>query len=173
MKYRPAHGVVVVGSRSPCGERGLKSPPRIPSAHQAVCRSPCGERGLKCISKLTMQEHHSRSPCGERGLKSMPGGLTWYTTSSLPVRGAWIEMRSTRRSGCRRTRSLPVRGAWIEMLNSSNPRSNAASLPVRGAWIEITSSQRTRQECRRRSPCGERGLKLFSPFPVRGAWIEI
>ena len=56
-----------------------------------------------------------RSPCGERGLKwvdcvSGIGGIT-----SLPVRGAWIEMplSFTREPGLRA--SLPVRGAWIEI----------------------------------------------------------
>ena len=33
--------------RSPCGERGLKSP-FLDLKSFPVCRSPCGERGLKC-----------------------------------------------------------------------------------------------------------------------------
>ena len=33
------------------------------------------------------------------------------------------------------------------------------SLPVRGAWIEIAGAAKNRQRIRR-SPCGERGLKL-------------
>ena len=38
-----------------------------------------------------------------------------YFALSLPVRGAWIEIRKCGRA---RTlpRSLPVRGAWIEMI---------------------------------------------------------
>ena len=33
--------------------------------------------------------------------------------------------------------SLPVRGAWIEMCNLGALAVIRASLPVRGAWIEI------------------------------------
>ena len=35
-----------------------------------------------------------RSPCGERGLKSF-SAVSWvFRSVSLPVRGAWIEIRS-------------------------------------------------------------------------------
>ena len=56
------------------------------------------------------------------------------------------------------------------------------SLPVRGAWIEMGASSSTDGVLSRRSPCGERGLKLLviiwvwtwcMSLPVRGAWIEI
>ena len=56
------------------------------------------------------------------------------------------------------------------------------SLPVRGAWIEIRSGGGLHDHQRRRSPCGERGLKLplrcsqiaaVRSLPVRGAWIEM
>ena len=55
---------------------------------------------------------------------------------SLPVRGAWIEIFTTRgiRVG---SWSLPVRGAWIEINSKEVQRLEGASLPVRGAWIEI------------------------------------
>ena len=36
--------------------------------------------------------------------------------------------------------SLPVRGAWIEMRMDKNGCIPVASLPVRGAWIEISAS---------------------------------
>ena len=84
---------------------------------------------------------------------------TLYKGKSLPVRGAWIEMRKAlfasacvaRRSPCGErglkflghkalacdVPSLPVRGAWIEMFRSKSGRTLVASLPVRGAWIEI------------------------------------
>ena len=35
-----------------------------------------------------------------------------------------------------------------------------SSLPVRGAWIEMTKEQVYGYNDLRRSPCGERGLKL-------------
>ena len=37
-----------------------------------------------------------------------------------------------------RTQSLPVRGAWIEIKSIIvQPKTKAGSLPVRGAWIEM------------------------------------
>ena len=78
--------------------------------------------------------------------------------------------------------SLPVRGAWIEISQRVHQAVRQPSLPVRGAWIEINSPAVTLTESTRRSPCGERGLKLLcgavggnrhKSLPVRGAWIEI
>ena len=79
--------------------------------------------------------------------------------------------------------SLPVRGAWIEIRSvfSSAP-SVAVSLPVRGAWIEILENAEDAIRETGRSPCGERGLKCqygrtvaasAASLPVRGAWIEM
>ena len=56
------------------------------------------------------------------------------------------------------------------------------SLPSRGAWIEIENAVPVFYGCDRRSPHGERGLKLPAvdetmldgeSLPSRGAWIEI
>ncbi len=78
--------------------------------------------------------------------------------------------------------SLPVRGAWIEMVIVRFSRDSVSSLPVRGAWIEIQIGRGKWLAYARRSPCGERGLKLVRKaqapeyersLPVRGAWIEI
>ena len=56
-----------------------------------------------------------RSPCGERGLKS-PALRPQHTRElSLPVRGAWIEMRHAFGNVPSHVLSLPVRGAWIEI----------------------------------------------------------
>jgi len=55
------------------------------------------------------------------------------------------------------------------------------SLPSRGAWIETIISIMVRAAVHRRSPHGERGLKLDEEYrvmvhepslPSRGAWIE-
>ena len=101
---------------------------------------------------------------------------------SLPVRGAWIEMRYAAidpftprgRSPCGErglklsdvtnvvgsVASLPVRGAWIEMCKTLDKTiSQIVSLPVRGAWIEMRSCTMALALMSRRSPCGERGLK--------------
>ena len=171
-------------SRSPCGERGLKY---HSVANRADCqrRSPCGERGLKSlIVPQNAAKCHRRSPCGERGLKcrhlalvrrqplSLPVRGAWIEIAksrkwsapklSLPVRGAWIEItpgQSTRKRTCW---SLPVRGAWIEMFYGRTQSEALASLPVRGAWIEIQASSVAAAAVLRRSPCGERGLKLLA-----------
>ena len=62
--------------------------------------------------------------------------LRAQTLTSLPVRGAWIEIIF---EGVEfpANLSLPVRGAWIEIETQLNTAFRSASLPVRGAWIEI------------------------------------
>ena len=104
---------------------------------------------------------HCRSPCGGRGLKSIVtcGAVMWFV--SLPVWGAWIEIKT------RFVRFL------IRLL----------SLPVWGAWIEIALTLLYDPHYQyRRSPCGGRGLKFDNvvcievtvlSLPVWGAWIEI
>ena len=51
---------------------------------------------------------------------------------SLPVRGAWIEMRICCRRG-RRPASLPVRGAWIEITSQSESSDGNAVAPRKGS----------------------------------------
>ena len=63
-----------------------------------------------------------------------PGGAK----SSLPVRGAWIEIGINVDFNGNRL-SLPVRGAWIEMSWLTLSIRSGRSLPVRGAWIEISA----------------------------------
>ena len=77
-----------------------------------------------------------RSPCGERGLKCQ----YMYTTPIVPT-------------------SLPVRGAWVEISMSDRFARRAKSLPVRGAWVEMVDAVKAGFTGFRRSPCGERGLK--------------
>ena len=55
---------------------------------------------------------------------------------SLPVRGAWVEIRPVKQAPLYRE-SLPVRGAWVEMLDLKKKIARGMSLPVRGAWVEI------------------------------------
>ncbi len=98
------------------------------------------------------------------------------------MRGAWIEISFCLFTTSLALPSLPVRGAWIEIMSQPRVIATSGSLPVRGAWIEIAPSSSCRASARRRSPCGERGLKLFRcsswrlaarSLPVRGAWIEM
>ena len=102
-------------SRSPCGERGLKSVKvfrlfrstwslpvrgawieifmRMKPENYTRCRSPCGERGLKWLHFRDLRVALlSRSPCGERGLKFPSEYGQFPPAPSLPVRGAWIEI---------------------------------------------------------------------------------
>ena len=79
--------------------------------------------------------------------------------SSLPARGAWIEISVIVKTISAQT-SLPARGAWIEMpMRDIASVSRYASLPARGAWIEITMSKPNEH--------------WLTSLPARGAWIEI
>ncbi len=101
----------------------------------------------------------NRSLCGERGLKLRIQHIINVVVVSLPLRGAWIEIISSPRTGPH-SRSLPLRGAWIEIVGD-----------VVGGGADPY-----------RSLCGERGLKwknikstlnAVRSLPLRGAWIEI
>ena len=48
---------------------------------------------MKYLALLTICDAHSRSPCGERGLKFVLDVVAVHIDESLPVRGAWIEIR--------------------------------------------------------------------------------
>ena len=115
---------------------------------------------MKYLGYTPFFKHSGRSPRGERGLKfrhHLKGGAV---VSSLPSRGAWIEIPPLRRTICGHL-SLPSRGAWIEIRRPAGRRyAHPPSLPSRGAWIEILLSL------------------VLTPFkaaslPSRGAWIEI
>ena len=66
----------------------------------------------------------------------MPGSEEARRMTSLPARGAWIEIDGSKsdRSGAW---SLPARGAWIEITVGVGRSMENGSLPARGAWIEI------------------------------------
>ena len=123
-----------------------------------------------------------RSPHGERGLKLATYLAKANDASSLPTRGAWIEMSALpmwpppsssrsphgerglklrRGGGCAGgARSLPTRGAWIEIMRVRTlPSPPWESLPTRGAWIEIPRGRGYDENYFSRSPHGERGLK--------------
>ena len=60
-------------------------------------RSPHGERGLKSWSIVGEEVVEGRSPHGERGLKSLVRGGAAATAASLSSRRAWIEIENTDR----------------------------------------------------------------------------
>ena len=53
------------------------------------------------------------------------------------MRGAWIEIMVYHPSQTENQMSLPVRGAWIEIKCQRTRIQDFVSLPVRGAWIEM------------------------------------
>ena len=164
LKYSaPCSSPSTSACRSSCGERGLKSPPldgnrrlvqslpvrgawiemeKLPTSSAfPTSRSPCGERGLKFCCLMSSCVPARRSPCGERGLKWLLGSLhSAVARSSLPVRGAWIEMPRCASICPAPAPSLPVRGAWIEIFPAGSAQRRKPSLPVRGAWIEIAAA---------------------------------
>ena len=125
-----------------------------------IRRPPHGGRGLK-FNNANKPElgGYSRPPHGGRGLKSESILPYVRTVSSLPARGAWIEISALRGWLYRASVSLPARGAWIEMLCIHSCMSASQSLPARGAWIEILATLPAIPVCLCRSPHGERGLK--------------
>ena len=65
-----------------------------------------------------MHKERKSPPRGERGLKLQTRGFPYEGLSSLPPRGAWIEILSylsaiSYNRGI--NKSLPPRGAWIEI----------------------------------------------------------
>ena len=106
-----------------------------------------------------MRVTRGRSPCGERGLKSKLRVAASIVYTSLPVRGAWIEIPLMPSSvTCTRGRS-PCGERGLKCYPAGRQSASALSLPVRGAWIEITLDS-VSMSMLRRSPCGERGLKF-------------
>ena len=95
-------------------------------------RSPCGERGLKSLGLHDGRQRSRRSPCGERGLKCRADGAERGLCLSLPVRGAWIEIRLSRASLFFFV-SLPVRGAWIEIFRGGACASPSVVAPRAGS----------------------------------------
>ena len=73
-----------------------------------------------------------RSPHGERGLKSFYRDEEKRLASSLPSRGAWIEIISQPVS-VKSLRSLPSRGAWIEILTGGYQSQRSSVAPLTGS----------------------------------------
>ena len=56
--------------------------------------------------------------------------------TSLPVRGAWIEILGRRPRDSPRPSSLPVRGAWIEMLTRRSFCRQTATVAPRAGSVD-------------------------------------
>ena len=67
----------------------------------------------------------------------LQGAVGDGVASSLPVRGAWVEIVRCAYIRIIIVSSLPVRGAWVEISAVASSQKSVASLPVRGAWVEM------------------------------------
>ena len=135
-----------------------------------VCsRSPHGERGLKSLASLAFPSSSLSLP--SRGawieiaaLISVPHLLHM----SLPSRGAWIEIGKTK-AAATTSGSLPSRGAWIEIFEiikkplDSNCRSPHGERGLK-FLVNILDLY---DKATGRSPHGERGLKYFCGWGSR------
>ena len=79
--------------------------------------------------------------------------------SSLPVRGAWIEILLTIPPSATYLCRSPCGERGLKSMADAKAMMDAVSLPVRGAWIEISSFPFLNS--------------LHQSLPVRGAWIEM
>ena len=127
-------------------------------------RSPHGERGLKSTSSKAGLSLPSRSPHGERGLKCQRLQCHICSPPSLSSRRAWIEMRRWRG----RSNPLPSRSPHgergLKLSADNDNRRHLASLSSRRAWIEISAGGFAASGDGR-SPHGERGLKSKNYWP--------
>ena len=126
-------------SRSPHGERGLKSGSTSTGSMAMPGRSPHGERGLKYRSPiLAHMRLPRRSPHGERGLKSRPMGRWAQRTSRSPHGERGLKSHTSPRPRHTGGTSLSSWRAWIEITPNVNcPPRPDESLSSWRAWIEM------------------------------------
>ena len=143
-------------------------------------RSPHGERGLKSV-RSTSARPKPTSLSSWRAWIEIPT-IPWGSgrCTSLSSWRAWIEIRRSRLGRTVRA-SLSSWRAWIEIRTGSCGRSGRWSLSSWRAWIEILDCV-PEDFPEGRSPHGERGLKYNSlsmhtvaPTSLSSwrAWIEI
>ena len=145
-----------------------------------ACRSPCGERGLKSPHQGGTFSSAASLPVRGAWIEICPPALHVRPLRSLPVRGAWIEIGSRDRLNVQTGRSpCGERGLKYSLPAGVVHRDCRSPCGERGLKYPPPSPASATS---RRSPCGERGLKLIVRFPrlcrveslpVRGAWIEI
>ena len=148
-----------------------------------ISRSPHGERGLKSATELAHSAYTScRSPHGERGLKYVRACFAHGLNESLSSWRAWIEICMTPSRLSATPRSLSSWRAWIEISRTRVWRVCTASRSPHGE----RGLKYARCLCMifggRRSPHGERGLKfggdslsepVFESLSSWRAWIEM
>ena len=162
-------GFAVPVSRSPYGERGLKSVPVHPefrggkslSLRRAWIEIRRRRSRWRCRSSLSLRRawieimsfppcfalEWCRSPYGERGLKSRSTAFRACAQGRSPYgeRGLKLLAGRTLLGYCR---SLSLRRAWIEMYLRRHFDSADSSLSLRRAWIEISTRTGNWTMCR-------------------------
>ena len=124
-------------------------------------RSPHGERGLKSKHRESRRLLCRRSPHGERGLKFRINRHGQMPIWSLSSWRAWIEMDiAGRLFQCRVGRS-PHGERGLKWHVRFQGAVEDRSLSSWRAWIEIDSRTSKESRTTSRSPHGERGLKLY------------
>ena len=173
-------GFAVPVSRSPYGERGLKSVPVHPefrggkslSLRRAWIEIRRRRSRWRCRSSLSLRRawieimsfppcfalEWCRSPYGERGLKSRSTAFRACAQGRSPYgeRGLKLLAGRTLLGYCR---SLSLRRAWIEMYLRRHFDSADSSLSLRRAWIEISAI--------------DHKSSSYMSLSLRRAWIEI
>ena len=88
-----------------------------------------------------MSVNTSRSPHGERGLKYLQAvPVRFADKTSLPSRGAWIEIHEIYLPGYQPHRRSPHGERGLKCRWDGQLRRLVLSLPSRGAWIEICAT---------------------------------
>ena len=145
-------------SRSPHGERGLKSNACWKQARQG--RSLSSWRAWIEIEKVNNESQPTKSLSSWRAWIEMKGQI--HKTSwdeSLSSWRAWIEISACQFDALWVFRSLSSWRAWIEIDTRPCHHGAPMSLSSWRAWIEIVNSRTRATPSVRRSPHGERGLK--------------
>ena len=91
---------------------------------------------------------------------SLPPKMISRRFGSLPVRGAWVEIRTMKSARFPSVGRSPCGERGLKSFLYHTMGSVETSLPVRGAWVEMPSF-------------GVKILPCLPSLPVRGAWVEI
>ena len=104
-----------------------------------ISRSPHGERGLKSVPRWNRCSLQWSLPAWGAWIEIKRGMEMNSRRLSLPAWGAWIEIHDCLHFVAKK-RSLPAWGAWIEITTAKVMQTLCLSLPAWGAWIEIETT---------------------------------
>ena len=183
LKIAPTAFWIASFCRSPYGGAWIETVCSQGSLRRIKDRSPRGERELK-FQDLCRRENTAPS-LPTQGVRIEISDIALqnlFNEMSLPMRGARIEIVDAFAS-LNSSSSLPMRGMWIEkIINYIAIIVATMPLPTRGAWIEIPVCASVSYTRKDHSPRRERELKngctglgevWVSSLPIRGTWIEM